>query len=159
MNHYRVIARSIWNTGFWADPEFRNWDSRDHFEQIMKLTFNALVVARTQETGCCADLSTMTHPIYQVVPLDPGPVPIMIHRPRENDRNMYWDDPVREVKPTNAEFHFLDYFDWNKMDYLDLQYYRVRIVAFDSQPHLIGREALLEHQHASVFLKDLPTAE
>ncbi len=78
----------------------------------------------------------------------------MIQKPREGDRCNYWDDPVREVKASDVELHFLDYFDWNQMGYVDFQYYRVRIVTFALQPHLVGREALLEHQYARVFTAD-----
>ena len=51
-------------------------------------------------------------------------MPILIHLPREGNqsRNCYWDDPVREVRATETEPHFLDYFDWNNMDYIDFQY-------------------------------------
>jgi len=79
----------------------------------------------------------------------------MIHKPREGTRNMYWDDPVREAKASDVTLHFQDYFDWNKMDYVDFQYYRVRTASFVSQPHLAGRGALLEHQYAKVFIAAL----
>jgi len=154
-DHYRVVARSIWNTGFWSDPELRDWDSRDQFEQIARLLFKALVVARVEGGHCCDLNSLPPDHTYHVVPLDPGPVPIMIERPREGDRNHYWDDPVNKIKAADAELHFLNHFDWDEMAYIDFQYYRVRIAAFPSQPHLVGRDALIEHQHAKVFV-DLP---
>ncbi len=47
---------------------------------------------------------------------------------------------------------FLAFFDWNQLDYRDLQYYHVSIAIFDKHPHLVGREALIERQHARVFL-------
>jgi len=154
-DHYRVVARSIWNTGFWSEPELQNWDSRDQFEQITRLLFKALVVARVVGGHCC-DLSSLPPDhAYYVVPMGTGPVPISIERPREGDRNHYWDDPVGEVKSTEVELHFLDYFDWDEMGYIDFQYYQVRIAAFPSQPHLVGRDALIEHLHAKVFV-DLP---
>src|SRR5438132_776668 len=116
MDHYRIIARSVWNTGFWSEQGLRTWDARDQFEQIKKLLFKALVVARLAEGHCC-DLWGLPDPTYRVVPLEPGPVPIMIHRPREGDRNRYWDDPVCKIKASDAELQFLDLFDWNNMDY------------------------------------------
>lgn len=148
MDHYRSVVRSIWNEGFWTQQELRDWDSLDRFKEIRKLLFHALVVATLE--------AAVQAPTLQVVPLDSGPVPILIHRPREGDRNHYWDDPVRELKATEAELHFLDYFDWNEMDYIDFQYYRVRIVQFKPHPHLVGREALLEHQYAKVFVPNIP---
>lgn len=151
MEHYRLIARSIWNTGFWPVPELRNWDSRDQFDQIKRFLFKAFVDARVAERGWC-DLANVPEHRYLIVPSGSSPVPVMIHRPREGDRNRYWDDPVNEINAPDAELHFLDYFDWNDMDYVDFQYYRVRIVAFKSQPHLVGKEALVDHHYARVFV-------
>jgi hypothetical protein len=38
------------------------------------------------------------------------------------------------------------------MDYIDLQYYRAKIASFDANPDVIGREALIERQHATIHL-------
>jgi len=151
MDHYRIVARSIWNVGFWSQPDLRNWDSWDEFQEINKLLFNALVIPPSELTEGSAVTETDPFAALLIVPSSPT-VPIMIHRPREGDRNNYWDDPVREVTATDAELHFLDYFDWDLMNYIDFQYYRVRIAKFASQPHLVGRDALLEHHQAKVFL-------
>jgi hypothetical protein len=152
MDHYRIVARSIWNTGFWAQSDLRTWDARDQFEQIKKLLLKALVVARLEEGHYCDLYSLEDNVKYHIVPNVSHGVPIMIEQPRKDDRNHYWDDPVKHVKPSDAELHFIDYFDWDQMNYADYQYYRVRIAAFPAQPHLAGREALLEHLHAKVLL-------
>ena len=155
MDHYRVVARTIWNVGFWSQPDLQNWDSRDDFREIKKLLFNALVLARLDETDeVCTDLRAFTDRTLRVVPLDSATVPIMIQRPRGEDQAGYWDDPVTDIKASDATLTFIDYFDWNEMGYIDFQYYRVRIVSFVSQSHLVGREALLQHQHAKVFVSD-----
>ena len=151
MDHYREVTRSVWNTGFWAQADLQTWDARDQFEQIKKLLFKALVIARLEEGHCCDLFSLPDDRKFRVVPSTDRAVPIMIHCPREGDRNRYWDDPVKQVSASEAELHFLDYFDWDLMNYADFQYYRVRIAAFATQPHLVGREALLEHLNAKVF--------
>ncbi len=86
--------------------------------------------------------------------MEPGPVPIMIQNPRAPHQRGYWDDPVDKIQRPDAELRYLDFFDWNDMAYADFQYYRVEIRSFDSRPHLVGREALLEHQHARVFVDE-----
>jgi hypothetical protein len=78
--------------------------------------------------------------------------PIMIQNPRPGTTSGYWDDPINLIKPKQAELLFIAYFDWNQMDYIDLRYYRVKIVCFDAHPELVGREALIERQHATVHL-------
>lgn len=75
----------------------------------------------------------------------------MIHKPRGGDRNRYWDDPVNRIAPSEANLRFVDYFDWDRMNYSDLRYYQVQIEAFPSKPHLVGRDALIEHGCAKVM--------
>lgn len=48
--------------------------------------------------------------------------------------------------------HFIAYFDWNRMDYVDFRYFRVKIAEFETQPELAGREALIDREHAAVHL-------
>ncbi len=151
MDHYRDVARMIWNLGFRAVPELQDWDSRDRFEEIKKLLFRSLVFARLDEGECGHEISPETERVLHVVPSGAEITPIMIHNPREGDRNRYWDDPVKQIRSADAELHFLDYFDWDDMASADFQYYRVRVGSFPAQPHLVGREALIEHKNADVF--------
>jgi hypothetical protein len=57
-DHYRTSARAIWNTAFWPDQDFRNWDSIDQFHQIEKPLFQELV----KENGHCKMFSRMPFP-------------------------------------------------------------------------------------------------
>jgi len=66
----------------------------------------------------------------------------------------YWDDPVKQVKPSEVDLRYIGLFDWNSYGFLDCQYYRVRIASFSSQPHLVGSDALLETGYAHVYLDD-----
>lgn len=151
MDHYRDISRTIWNLGFRPLPELQDWDSRDRFEEIKDLLFKSLVVARLDESEGVHEASPGTDPALHVVPSGADTIPIMIHNPREHDRNRYWDDPVKQIRAADAELHFLDYFDWDDTAPADFQYYRVRIGSFPARLHLVGREALLEHKDATVF--------
>ena len=116
IDHYRVVARSLWNTGFWAVPDARNWDARDRFEKIKISLLDALVASNLPETEFSG---------IQVVPIGSG-VPIMIEHPRPGDQhqNHYWDDPVDKIGPSDAKLRYLDFFDWNEMAYADFHYDR-----------------------------------
>lgn len=151
-DHYRIAARSIWNMAFWSEPELRNWDSWDQFERIKELLFKALVLARLGAENGSTEPQASAARIFYVAPR--GSVPVMISKPRAGDSNWYWDDPVRQIDASDAELHFLDYFDWDKMGYADFQYYRVRIAAFRAHPDLIGRDALIERINATVLVMD-----
>jgi hypothetical protein len=153
-DHYRVSARAIWNTAFWPDQDFRNWDSIDQFHQIEKLLFQERILAKVDREWPLQDLFKNAIPFFRVIPsLDRG-TPIMIQNPRLGAPTGYWDDPVNLVKPGQVELLFIAYFDWDQMDFIDLRYYRVKIASFDAHSELVGREALIERQHASIHLKN-----
>ncbi len=151
-DHYRSSARAIWNTAFWPDGDFRNWDSIDQFHEIEKLLFDALVLAKLDREWPLCDLFVNPIPFFQILPSIAHGTPIMIQKPRPGAPTGYWDDPVNLLKPSEAELQFIAFFDWNQMDYIDLRYYRVKIVNCDAHPELVGREALIERQHATVRL-------
>lgn len=153
-DHYRSNARAIWNMAFWPDGELRNWDSIDRFHEIEKLLFDALVMAKLDREWPQCDLFVNPIPFFQIAPSIAHGTPIMIQKSRPGAPTGYWDDPVNLIKPKEAELQFIAYFDWNHMDYVDLQYYRVKIAGFDAHPELVGREALVGRQHATIQLSD-----
>jgi hypothetical protein len=155
-DHFREAARSVWNTAFRPVPELRSWDAQGRFEIVKERLFEALVLLRTGDYGCCEDLSKAPRPAFCVVPDLSDTLPILIHKPREGDRNRYWDDPVTSVRRGEVELRFLDYFDWDILDYVDFEYYRVRVEAFPAQPHLVGREALVKRSYAKVMIGASP---
>jgi hypothetical protein len=151
-DHYRVSARAIWNTAFWPDADLRNWDSVEQFDEIQRILFTELVLGKLGRGLPLPDVFRVPVPFFHVVPT--GHTPIMIQNPRSDRQTGYWDHPVNSVRPGDAELHFIEYFDWNRMDYADLRYYRVKIASFDAHPDIIGREALIDRQNASVHVSD-----
>jgi hypothetical protein len=149
-DHYRMTARGLWNTAFWPDPDFRNWDSIEQFDEVEKLLFRGLVLSKIDKDWPLEHIFTTPLPYLHVVPSHERGGPIMIQNPRPGAPRGYWDDPINWVKPEEAELLFISYFDWNQMDYIDLQYYLVKITRFDNHDELIGREALIERQNAAV---------
>jgi hypothetical protein len=149
-DHYRVSARAIWNTAFWPDAHFRNWDSVEQFDEIQRLLFRALVLGKAGREWPLENLFENAIPFFQVVPSCDAP--IMIQNPRSEKDRGYWDHPVNRVKPTEADLLFIAYFDWNRMDYADLRYYRVKITSFNAHSEVVGREALIDREHAAVHI-------
>lgn len=45
-DHYRVSARSIWNTAFWPDADLHEWDFVDAFDDIQRTLFDSLVLSK-----------------------------------------------------------------------------------------------------------------
>jgi hypothetical protein len=149
-DHYRVSARAIWNTAFWPDADFRNWDSVEQFDEIQRLLFRELVLGKVGREWPLENLFENAIPFFHVVPSCDAP--IMIQNPRSEKDSGYWDHPVNRVNPTEAELHFIAYFDWNRMDYADLRYYRVKITSFNAHSEVVGREALIDREHATVHI-------
>jgi hypothetical protein len=151
-DHYRASARTVWNTAFWPDPGFRNWDSIDQFHEIEKLLFEELVLAKLDREWPLQNIFRDSIPFFRIVPTIGHGTPILIQKPRPGAPTGYWDDAVNLVKPGEATLFFISYFDWNQMDYIDLRYYRAKIANFDGHAELVGREALIERQHAAIHL-------
>jgi hypothetical protein len=151
LDHFRVSARSVWNTAFWPDADFRNWDSAEQFDEIQRILFSELVLAKLRKEWPARDIFRIPIPFLQIVPSSEC-VPIMIQNPRPGRPSGYWDHPVKQITRGEAELHFLECFDWNRLDYLDFRYYKVQIARLDARPELVGREALIDRQHSVVHL-------
>jgi hypothetical protein len=137
-DHYRISARAVWNTAFWPDQDFRNWDSIEQFQEIEKLLFQELVLGKLAREWPLQNLFDAAIPFFCIVPSHGHGSPIMIQNPRPGAPSGYWDHPVNLLRPSDAELHFIAFFDWNLMDYIDLRYYRVRIASFDAHPELVA---------------------
>jgi hypothetical protein len=144
VDHYRITARSLWNTAFWTVSDLRTPEAREQFDEINLMLFDGLVLARLEQQMERAQLFRSPMPFLRVTPSSQT-VPILI-----NQRPGCWDHPVNSVDSDKVEMHFIEFFDWNQFDYVDFQYYRVKIAKLDGHPDLIGREALIERQYARV---------
>ncbi len=150
-DHYRIAARTLWNVGFWADTDFRNWDSVEQFDEIQKILFRELVLRKVGREWPVQHIFEKTIPFFSLIP-SIKPTPIMIQNPRPDKPRGYWDHPVNRVDPEGVEIHFLGYFDWNRLDYADFRYYQGVIARFDTHPDLVGREALIERENTAVYV-------
>ena len=151
-DHYRISARAIWNTAFWPDVALRDWDSVDQFDEMQRILFSTLVLRKTEKEWPLQDIFEKAIPFFRIVPRCDAP--ILIQNPRSPRETGYWDHPVNRIKPGEADLLFIAYFDWNRMDYVDLRYYRVKIIRFDAHSDIIGREALIDREHSAVQLTE-----
>jgi hypothetical protein len=81
LDHYRVSARGIWNAAFWPDPELRNWDSVDRFDDIQRILFSELVLGKLGRDWPIDDLFRIPILFLRVVPSAES-MPIMMQNPR-----------------------------------------------------------------------------
>ena len=149
MNAYRECARGLWNNFLRRGADF---DMADTFSVLSDRLFGELVLRPLGERGYKKASVDDPYPFLRVMPVV-DPVPIMINRPSQ-DRNKYWDEPVTKLGLKGLSLLFIDYFDWEQLGVLDLQYYRVRIVQSDEQPHVAGRVALVDVHYAQVAFEN-----
>jgi hypothetical protein len=148
-DHFRVSARDIWNRGFWPVLDFQNWDSSEVFGEIKTLLFEEFVLTRLDMEWPREKIFREPIPFFNLASTH-GTSSALIQR--SASARGYWDHPVKEIKAGEAELHFIEYFDWNQMDYQDFQYYRAEIASFPAHPETVGLEVLLERLNYSVFL-------
>ena len=153
LDGYRECVRHLWNIQFRADDNAPpSAEIQDYFEEITYRLFEVLVLIKLGRRGGRLRVGYDPFPFLRVTPLPGVTVPIMIERPRPGDRNHYWDDPVNRVNAAEVELSFIGYFDWEPYGVMDCRYYHVRITAFATQPHLVGRDALVETTYGRVEL-------
>jgi hypothetical protein len=78
--------------------------------------------------------------------------PILIHRTLVPGEATCWEQ--EKVNLNDIELIFDDYFDWDALTVRDFNYYRCKILRFPSHDEYEGRDALIEVQHAKVFLDE-----
>lgn len=147
---YREAIRHLWNSSFSPlEESLRFGACLELFEQVDDLIFRALVC---EPLGIQLGTRTSIDPIInlKVVPISPTDVPIMINR--SMPASGYWDDPVKIITAADVDLALIGFFDWDEYEQKDCRYYRVRIIDCKSQPHLTGRDALIETFYADVFL-------
>lgn len=146
---YRECSRSLWNIYLLDRFEEVGWDLIDDFHGLTGVLFDRLV-ARGPAANIIRSKAEQTSPYIRIIPREGG-APIMINRPSTDGCN-YWDDPVREVLPTDVDMQFVDFFDWQINGIRDFRYYEILIREFDKHPDRIGRKALIEVNYATAEL-------
>lgn len=148
---YRECICQLWNAYFhdeayretWAIPDApsaEHFDKLDRFDEISRILFLELVLEKIgQPSNSPTELETRRR-LLRVIP-NGDAVPIQISRDAENGG--YWDHPVSRIG-RDADLRFKEFFDWDQIGLLKLQYYRVEIVSFPEHPELAAREALIE---------------
>jgi hypothetical protein len=69
--------------------------------------------------------------------------PAMLNR---EIKSGYWDCPTTELTG-DVRLLFINFFDWDQLDYRDNRYVRVQIDRWSLQPQTIGKHALIEPMH------------
>jgi len=134
-------------------PTKPDWDQSDRFQDIAVILFSSLIAVPlgAEKDQLSPDYVASPNRLndFHVIPVSEYGVPININR--EKERSGYWDHPLQQIRPGEADLRFLKYFDFDMLGFRDFYYYQVRIIGSDKYPDIIGRDALITTVHAKIF--------
>jgi hypothetical protein len=145
---YREAARGLWNN--FLRSELRgeaDFEAVGRFHSICDALFEDLVIRPLGMVDVELPDHGEAYPFLEVRLSSPD-APVQVRRPTADGK--YWDDPVKALRADGLRLQFINYYDFDDFGFIDFQYYRVRIAECAEQPHLVGREALLEVPYALV---------
>lgn len=145
---YREAARGLWNN-FLRRELLRevDFEAVGRFHTICDALFEDLVLRPLGMVDVELPDHGEAYSFLQVRLASPD-APVHVHRPTTDGR--YWNDPVNRLKADGLRLQFIDFYDFDDFGFIDFRFFRVRISECKEHPHLVGREALLEVQHALV---------
>lgn len=142
MNRFRLASREVFNHFFRVPDGYDNdgWLFEERFSHVQVILFQKLVTEP-------ASLSNVRYGDLQpeiLVELRGGDsAPIMINREVDSG---YWDYPLKVVTK-DARLLFVNFFDWDQLDYRDNRYVRLQIDHWPSYPEAAGKHALIESHY------------
>ena len=153
-SEYRLLIRDIWNRYFWSDRGLRSWDTVEYFDRLRPLLFESFLAKKIRVK---IDEQENTSLRFIVVPDIPGPDEMVgspIRISETEGPGSRWDQEPGWVARDDMELEFVDFFDWGRLNYWDLQFYLVQIAQAGKHPHLVGRMALIAVDHAVILIAD-----
>lgn len=149
VHRFRLASRDLFNHFFRVEDPYENedaWAFEERYSEVEALLFEKLVL---EPANLPVIRYGSMHPAIGVEIKYGEFAPVMLNRELDSG---YWDDPIKEVT-SEAKLAFISFFDWDQLDYRDHRYVRVQVLEWPSQPHTIGKHALIE-THYVIFKKN-----
>ena len=152
---FRECARNLWNAHLHPHaPQGDPWDFQDSYQDILVKLFSMFMAGgkKTEDLAISPSYSRRNEPLnaIRIVPCPGHGVPVHINR--EVPASGYWDHPMERVTSEDADLRFIDFFDFDVLEFHEFEYYRVRIVHSASRADIIGRDALTKVRHTTAFI-------
>ena len=152
MDEYRECVRHLWNTYFRRDAEpSQDWELRDEFNEAASILFRALVLRKLNRADIVVAPDHRANPeplMFLRLKVDAPRSTIMVNRELTGG---YWNDPLEEG---DLDLRFIHFFDWWTLGFRNFELYRVRIVASERYPRVVGKDALVPVGTAIKVLHD-----
>jgi hypothetical protein len=153
---YRDARVHLWNTYFVGKVHsLEECSILDRYEAIDRLLFSALVLDALGKGSFEKDFSLQPLPFLRVAPAEGRDnLKVMISEPPQS-LNRVWNETAVLSPVGEAEFAFVELFEWDRYGFVIYPYYRVRIQKLPNYPDYVGRDALVETWNARVlFVED-----
>jgi hypothetical protein len=148
--HYRLTARELWNRGFWAIGELRPLTGlEDNFESIAQLLFEVLVLEQLAIKHEIFRSGNEWRERLRVRPLTSKcNLTLLCQRP---DGSF---DAERDyiILGEEIQLSFVRYFEWGYRASIDFGDVLVRIVSYEKDSTLVGRDALIKTRLIQIVL-------
>lgn len=141
VNRFRLASRELFNHFFRVDDPYNNdeaWTQEEGCSEVESLLFQKLVLEPAELP--VIPYGTVNPHIRVELKAVSTFAPIMLNRELDSG---YWDYPLREVT-REAKLAFVEFWDWDDLDYRDHRYVRVVIQDWASHPETIGKHAFIE---------------
>jgi hypothetical protein len=154
---YLDAKQHLWNTYFVNRfGDLRECEPLDSFEAIDQVLFKSLV----------CDVLGINLANQYILGSEPVPEIVVVPKPELSevsvmvgklsaDRNRYWEVGER-FAAVGIECQFIEFFQWNRYDYLSMSQLRCRITNFPPNPGVVGRDAILNIGDVDFFASDTP---
>ncbi|MGJ5821001.1 hypothetical protein [Paludibaculum fermentans] len=149
---YREVARLIWNLGFWPNPDLREWEAANLYQEVAARMFEGMVLL---PVGCenrlkdRYDLGSGTD--FRVEITAPG-AKLLVNKNPPDFPAKHWGSPKIYATPGKQQLRFKRFFDWNRLGPIDLALLEVEIERCDENPALVGHDGLVEFWKCAIWL-------
>lgn len=145
MLQFRESVRHNWNTYFQDADEPMGPEIQEAFTLVEQGLFQGIVLCKCAYVLPCryreAPLS-----FIQVVPRPEMP-DLEFQIGLLGSSYKVWDSPVRFKVEGSTKLEFVQFFDWNPYDQINMSLVQVYIARMDARPDLVGAHALIaEHE-------------
>ena len=150
---YLEAKRHLWNTYFIGKVKsLRECSELDEYEYIDRLLFKALVLRSIKR-----DFPSGDNFVFGV-----GVLPFIKATPKfeiEQTEILIWDTQTkhRQWKPLklkwskNLTFSFIEFFEWNRYEYVSYPLCQLKIERCKEHPEIVGWYALVENSHLEFY--------
>lgn len=152
MHRFRESVRHNWNTYFQNAKESMGPEIQEAFALVEQGLFQGIVLCECAYVASCR---------YREAPLSfiqVAPRPEMLDLGFQirflGSGSKAWDSPVRVKVEESTKLEFVQFFDWNPYEQINMSLVQVHIARMDARPELVGVHALVAEQEIRFLLTE-----